>query len=99
VLQKILQTEPARFISLIVAAVGLAVSFGLLQQPRADAWVAIATAAVPFLLPLIQGILTRQTVFAPATVQVLADAATNLPAGSSVDIGKPPDGGVAVAQG
>lgn len=89
---KILQTEPARFISLIAAVLGLALSFGLLTQTRADAWVAIATAALPVLLPLIQGAITRQTVFAPDTVQKLANESTNLPPGTEVDIGKPPEG-------
>lgn len=33
----------------------------------------------------------RRFVFAPATVQKIANAATDLPPGSTPDIGKPPD--------
>lgn len=96
-LQKLLQTEPARLISLITALVGAAVAAGLFTQTKADLWVVLISAALPVVLPLIQGALTRQTVFSPATTQELANAATNLPAGTPVDIGKPPDGGVAIA--
>lgn len=89
---KLLQTEPAALIAALTALLGAAVSFGLLTQIRADTWIALAAGLLPVLLPLLQGYLTRQTVFAPATVQKVADAATQLPAGTPVDIGQPPAG-------
>lgn len=90
---KLLQTEPARLISVIAAVMGLAIGYGLMSQAKADMWIAALTVALPVVLPLIQGALTRETVYAPANVQKIADAATNLPAGTPVDIGVPPEGG------
>jgi hypothetical protein len=90
---KLLQTEPAALIAAITALVGAAVSLGVLTQTRADLWIALVAALLPVILPIIQGYLTRQTVFSPDTTQKLANAATNLPAGTPVDIGVPPSGG------
>jgi hypothetical protein len=89
--QKLLQNEPAALIAVITAIVGAAVSFGLLTQTRADVWIAVAAALLPIVLPILQGYFTRQSVFSPDTVQKIADAATQLPPGTSVDIGSPPN--------
>jgi hypothetical protein len=90
-LQKLLQNEPAALIAVVTAIVGAAVSFGLLTQTRADAWIAVVAALLPIILPILQGYFTRQNAFAPATVQKIADAATQLPPGTPVDIGSPPN--------
>ena len=87
-LSKILKTEPALVISLLAAILGLAVSYGLLTQTHADAYIAL----LPAILAIVQGFVTRQTVFAPAKVQAIANAATTLPPGTPVDIGNPPAG-------
>ena len=89
---KLLQTEPAALIAAITALVGAAVSFGLLTQTRAELWIALVAGLLPVVLPIIQGYLTRQTAFAPATVQAIANEATNQAPGTVVDIGKPPEG-------
>ena len=90
-IRDLLKTEPARLISFIAAVLGLVVSYGLVSQVRADAWIAFATLALPVVLPLIQGALTRQNVYSKDTVQKLADRATYQKAGTKVDIGQPPD--------
>ena len=89
-LDKILKTQPALFISLIAAILGLAVSYGLLTQTHADAYIAL----LPAIVSIVQGLLIKQAVFAPATVQAIANAATTLPPGTPVDIGNPPAGPV-----
>jgi hypothetical protein len=98
-LARILSTEPARFISLLTALLGLAVSFGLVTQAHADAWVGMAIAVLPAVLAFLQGAVTRQQVFSPAKVQQIANAATQLPPGTPVDIGNPPAGPVVTAPG
>lgn len=87
-IQRLLSTEPASLIAIVTALVGLAVSYGLLTQVHADAWLAI----LPAVLALLQGAVTRQSVFSPATTQAIANAATHLDAGTPVDIGNPPTG-------
>lgn len=90
-IRNLLKSEPAVLIAGVTALLGAAVSFGLLTQTRADVWISVAAGMLPIVLPIVQGWLTRQSVFSPDTVQIIADAATQLPAGTPVDIGKPPN--------
>ena len=89
-IQKLLQTEPSLLIGAITAVLGLAVGYGLLTQAHADAWIALLL-AIP---PLLQALVTRQSVFSPAATQAIANAATTLSPGTPVDIGNPPSGDV-----
>jgi hypothetical protein len=98
-IEKLLQTEPARLIGLLAAVLGLVAGAGIVSQGRADAWVAFAGVLLPVLLPILQAWLTRRAVYAPATVQAIANEATNLPAGSTPDIGKPPDASPPLPEG
>lgn len=91
-IRRILSTEPARFISVISAVLGLGAAFGLVTQAHADAWVALALAALPPVLAFLQGALTRQSAYAPASVQRIANQATFQEPGTVVDIGAPPAG-------
>lgn len=90
-LKQLLQTEPARLMGAITAILGLVVGAGIMSQVRADAWIMIIGVLLPVLLPILQTTLTRRNVYAPDTVQEVADASTFLPAGTSVNIGQPPD--------
>lgn len=90
-IQKILDSEAAWFIGLLTAVLAAVVSYGLVSQARADLWISILTFALPVVLPIVQAIATRLKVYSKNTTQELADQATFQPAGSKVDIGKPPD--------
>lgn len=98
-LQKILATEPARFFAAIAAVLGVAVSYGLLSQTRADAWVSFATLALPIVVPLLQGALTRRNAYSKETTQALANQATFKAPGTIVDIGQPPDASPPLPEG
>lgn len=89
-LRNILAQEPARLVGYgsafaVALALKLAERVGVVLS-------ADVLAAISLLTGLVISELIRRFVFAPATVQVLADAATQLPAGTPVDIGKPPEG-------
>ena len=90
-IRNILAKEPARFVgygsSLAVAvALKLAERVGVVLS-------ADVLAAISLLTGFVIAELIRRFVFAPANVQKIANAATNLPAGTPVDIGVPPEGG------
>jgi hypothetical protein len=90
-IRNILAKEPARFVgygsSLAVAlALKLAENFGVILS-------ADVLAAISLLTGFAISELIRRFVFAPATVQKTADAATYQAPGTTVDIGTPPSGG------
>lgn len=90
-IRNILAKEPARFVgygsSLAVAlALKLAERFGLVLS-------ADVLAAISLLTGFAIAELIRRFVYAPATTQAIANAATDLPPGTAVDIGTPPSGG------
>jgi len=87
-IDKLLATEASQFIGLLTAVAAAFVSYGLVSQTRADTWVSILSFALPIVLPLIQGRLTRQQVYSKETTQAVADRAA---ATGDTDIGKPPD--------
>jgi hypothetical protein len=77
--------EPVAIAAFFAIGINLAISFGLhLSQEQ----VALVNALIVAGLALV----VRQNVYAPPSVQKIANAATNLPAGSKVDIGTPPEG-------
>lgn len=93
-----LRKEPAVVIGIIAAALlallqSLAGS-GVIGQDAVDT---IASAIDPtkegggWALPILIGFVTRYFVYAPPTVQKIANAATFEKPGTVVDIGKPPD--------
>jgi hypothetical protein len=89
-IRNILAKDPARFVgygsSLAVAvALKLAERVGIVLS-------ADVLAAISLLTGFVIAELIRRFAFAPATVQKIANAATNLPAGTPVDIGVPPEG-------
>lgn len=80
----ILGREPAVIATFLALVLQLAISFGLqLSAEQVTLVNAIILAGL--------GLVVRQTAYAPATVQKIADAATYQPPGTAVDIGKPPD--------
>lgn len=88
--RNILKTEPAR----IVGYGSSAAVFVALQAAKAagvtltvDVQLAISTLAGFVIAELI-----RRFVYAPATVQAIANEATNQERGTTVDIGTPPSG-------
>lgn len=90
-LLRLWKSEPIRL--LYVVAVGL------------QAFATLSTGGQP-LQAVLQGVFLailgeaqRQGVFAPDTVQAIANGATNLPAGTVVDIGSPPAGDTPPAGG
>ena len=92
-----LKKEPAIVIGILAAAILAAVKSltgdGILGSDVADMiGKAIDPAQGGYLLPILSGIVTRFFVYAPPSVQKIADAATYQKAGTPVDIGKPPEG-------
>jgi len=91
-----LKREPAVIIG-VLAAAALAVvqqlgGASLLDGSVVD-WVTRALNPTDgWALPIILGLITRFFVFAPPTVQTIADNSTYLAPGTAVDIGKPPSG-------
>ena len=77
--------EPVAIAGFIAILINLAISFGL--KLTLDQVALVNTLVVAGL-----ALVVRQNVFAPPTVQKIANAATQLPAGTSVDIGNPPEG-------
>ena len=96
-----LKQEPAVVIGILAAAALAALNSlagnGIIQQDFVDT---LASAIDPtqggWALPIILGFVTRFFVYAPPTVQKIADAATYQTAGTTVDIGQPPEGPPAV---
>lgn len=93
----ILAKEPSRFVgwgsTLAVAlALKLAEQVGIVLS-------ADVLAAISLLTGFAIAELIRRFVYAPATVQEIANQATNLPAGSTPDIGKPPDASPPLPEG
>jgi hypothetical protein len=92
-----LQKEPAVIIGILAAAVLAAVQSlsgnGILSGDVADMiGKAIDPAQGGWALPILSGLVTRFFVFAPPSVQKIANDATFQKAGTVVDIGKPPEG-------
>jgi hypothetical protein len=58
--------EPAIIAGIITAAVALLVSYGIFDSAQARAWETLALVVIP---PLAQAIITRQSVFSPATIE------------------------------
>lgn len=92
-----LRQEPAVVIGVIAACI-LAVAQTLAGKGiiSADIFATIAGALDPakggWAIPIIIAFVTRFFVFSPPAVQTIANAATNLAAGTKVDIGNPPAG-------
>lgn len=92
-----LQKEPAVIIGIIAAAALAALNSlagnGVIGQDVVDT---IASAIDPtkggWAIPILVGFVTRFFVYAPPSVQKIADAATYQSPGTTVDIGKPPEG-------
>jgi hypothetical protein len=90
-IKDILAKEPARFVgygSSLAVALALKLAEGVGVVLSAD-----VLAAISLLTGFAISELIRRFVYAPATVQKVADAATDLPPGTPVDIGVPPSGG------
>lgn len=67
--------EPARLAGIRTAAIGLLATVGLTLSPALDAKIAAWVAGAAGVLTFIQSVLTRRTVYAPATVeQIVAKA-------------------------
>lgn len=82
--------EPARIVgygSSVAVFIALKAAAGLGVELSLD-----VQSAISLLAGLVIAELIRRFVFAPATVQAIANEATNMPAGSTPDIGKPPEG-------
>lgn len=92
-----LRREPAVVIGILAAAVLAALRSlagdGVIQPDFVDT---VASAIDPtrggWALPIIVGFVTRFFVYAPPTVQAIANDATFEKPGTVVDIGKPPEG-------
>lgn len=76
--------EPAAIATFLALVVSLAISFGLQLTQEQEALVNLVIVAA-------LGLVVRQTVYSPATVQKIADAATFQAPGTTVDIGNPPN--------
>lgn len=77
--------EPVAIAGFIAIAINLGIAFGLKLTVEQ---VALINTLVVAGLALV----VRQSVYAPPTVQKIADAATFETAGTKVDIGSPPEG-------
>ncbi len=77
--------EPVAIAAFIAILINLGVSFGL--KLTVDQIALINTAVVAGL-----GLVVRQNVYAPPSVQKIANDATYQTAGTPVDIGQPPEG-------
>lgn len=88
-IRNVLAKEPARFVgwgSTLAVALALKAAEQVGVVLSAD-----ILAAISVLTGFVISELIRRFVYAPQTVQAIANEATNLPAGSTPDIGKPPD--------
>lgn len=89
-IRNIIATEPARLVgygSSIAVFLALQVAKALGVELTLDVQAAISTLAGFVIAELI-----RRFVFSPDTVQTIADNSTYLEAGTTVDIGNPPEG-------
>lgn len=88
-LRNIVAKEPARLVgygSSLAVFLALKIAEAVGVELTLDVQGAISLIAGFVIAELI-----RRFVYAPATVQAIANEATHLPAGSIADIGKPPD--------
>jgi len=76
-ISRLLHAEPAAFIALFSAVVTFAVSAGVISQAHADTLVSIGGTLIPPLLILVTGLITRQNVYSPKTVQKIATRAAS----------------------
>lgn len=89
-IRELMEKEPARVTAAVAAAITAAVAWIASQLG-----ITIPEAWVPWIILIVGGAIVeviRKLVFAPATVQVIADAATFEAPGTQVDIGTPPEG-------
>jgi len=96
-IRNLMEKEPTR----VVTAVGVAVTAGVAWL-GAQLGIVIPESLVPWVVIVVGGAIAeaiRRFVYAPATVQAIANEATNLPPGSEADIGKPPDASPPLAEG
>ena len=96
-IRNLMEKEPTR----VTAAVGVAVTAGIAWL-GSQLGITIPEAWVPWVVLVVGGAIVefiRRNVYAPATVQAIANEATNLPAGSQADIGKPPDASPPLPEG
>jgi uncharacterized membrane protein len=77
--------EPVAIAAFIAIAINLAITFGL--QLSVEQVALVNTLVVAGL-----GLLVRQSVFTANTTQTIANNSTYLEAGTTVDIGNPPEG-------
>lgn len=88
-IRNIVAKEPAR---LVGYGSSLAVFAALKVAEAAGVTLTLdVQSAISLLAGFVIAELIRRFVYAPATVQAIANQATNQPAGTPVDIGKPPD--------
>jgi len=88
-IRNIIAKEPARLVgwgSTLAVAVALKLAERVGVVLSAD-----VLGAISLIAGLVISELIRRFVYSPAKVQAIANEATNLPAGSVPDIGKPPD--------
>lgn len=88
-IRNIVAKEPARLVGYgssvaVFAALKVAEALGVTLTVDVQS-------AISLLAGFVIAELIRRFVYAPATVQAIANEATNMPAGSTPDIGKPPD--------
>ena len=93
-----MNSNPTLIVEAVRALIILGTAFGLAINAEQQAAIIGAAGAVFALVSFALAWYNRSKVYAPATVQKIADAATNLPPGSVVDIGQPPEG-IAEGQG
>lgn len=87
-----MNSEATAIIEAVRAIMLLAATFGFALNPDQQAAIIAAAGAIIIALSAVLAWLNRSKVFSAATTQAIADAATHLPAGTAVDIGKPPEG-------
>jgi acyl-CoA synthetase (NDP forming) len=88
-IRNLMEKEPTR----VVGVVGAAVAAGAAWAATALG-IHIPESLMPWVVLVLGGAIVefiRRAVYAPATVQKIANAATLQPAGTTVDIGQPPN--------
>jgi hypothetical protein len=89
-LRNLMDKEPARVTAAVSAAIIAAAAFAADKLG-----VVIPENLMPWVILVVGGAIVemiRKVVFSSATVQAIADVATYQPAGTHIDIGKPPEG-------
>lgn len=87
-----MKSEPTLLVEVVRLFALLATTFGVALNAEDQAAIVLIIGGVISVGSLALAFLNRHKVYAPASVQKIADAATFLPAGTPVDIGKPPEG-------